>query len=441
MLKGRVQRRPSLPSGLMYLKPWMDIPRSSRLTLNGRYLPGSLVPAWRDLLRSMDAYHGIQKDSFPRLQLRIRVLQKQIKPKAEWIIEGLQRRSFDLVLPTGSLQGFLNVYIRQQAHAKAEYLKVMFGYFARQKKELRDPGELKRELTQHRFTKAPPLPPRPGGNVSTSPAKGWVRAKPSSPLTEMAGRVAVEGRDPYHRTGAEATFRDGALVIKNPDQQQLLGYLKSWVERLEHGYREPFFLYLETTSHCLGYDSDMSHKGLSVTTVHYRDEGGTQAPGGFGLLTFSSKDGKVMEMVGSVTRPFHTWRLGNKVLPGKGIGMFKAYAWTASGEIITGIHRHGLVHHSSVGSGKPVRCAGMIGAIEGKVRFLNNDSGHYQPTGQQLWRLAKYLEEMGALHDEFEMDEAARGRTIRLRDLQGPAPDWLRGRPGITIGGHRSRKK
>ena len=52
----------------------------------------------------------------------------------------------------------------------------------------------------------------------------------------------------------------------------------------------------------------------------------------------------------------------------------------------------GTFHHSSFLSGKPVLCAGEIEIRNGRVRYVDNGSGHYRPTTQQLLQCLNVLE-------------------------------------------------
>jgi len=81
-------------------------------------------------------------------------------------------------------------------------------------------------------------------------------------------------------------------------------------------------------------------------------------------------------------------------------GAKNAYAWTKDKFVFAAAHRVGNLHHSSFVSGDAVRCAGMIGVKKGKVTWLDNDSGHYQPTTQHLRNFVNHL----ASHQVFAPD-------------------------------------
>lgn len=52
-------------------------------------------------------------------------------------------------------------------------------------------------------------------------------------------------------------------------------------------------------------------------------------------------------------------------------------------------------NHSSFNAGKEVICAGMLKFSNGRLKYIDNNSGHYQPTKQNLIEALKLLEESG----------------------------------------------
>jgi hypothetical protein len=55
----------------------------------------------------------------------------------------------------------------------------------------------------------------------------------------------------------------------------------------------------------------------------------------------------------------------------------------------------GKYHHSSLSAGGPVRFAGTIAVMNGVLRELSNQSGHYRPNGPQTLRAMRWLQESG----------------------------------------------
>ena len=55
------------------------------------------------------------------------------------------------------------------------------------------------------------------------------------------------------------------------------------------------------------------------------------------------------------------------------------YVITPDGEIrVSRFSRHGLIHHSSLASGGPLRAAGQMWVVDGVIRAIDLESGHYR---------------------------------------------------------------
>ncbi|MDG7053036.1 MAG: hypothetical protein LKM45_04095, partial [Wolbachia endosymbiont of Alcedoecus sp.] len=66
-----------------------------------------------------------------------------------------------------------------------------------------------------------------------------------------------------------------------------------------------------------------------------------------------------------------------------------AYVITLDGKLVT--HQHINVNksewayrHSTLAGGKPVLCSGLMKVKEGKITYIDNNSGHYKPTSTNL---------------------------------------------------------
>jgi hypothetical protein len=59
----------------------------------------------------------------------------------------------------------------------------------------------------------------------------------------------------------------------------------------------------------------------------------------------------------------------------------------------TSNHSGGTLNHCSFLSGRPVMCAGNIGITNGIIGYIDNGSGHYRPTQQNLLKCLKALKE------------------------------------------------
>ncbi|WCR58179.1 hypothetical protein [Wolbachia endosymbiont of Ctenocephalides felis wCfeJ] len=74
-----------------------------------------------------------------------------------------------------------------------------------------------------------------------------------------------------------------------------------------------------------------------------------------------------------------------------------AYVVTLDGKLIT--HQHINVNksewayrHSTLAGGKPVLCSGLMKVKDGKITYIDNNSGHYKPTSANLYNAVKKLE-------------------------------------------------
>jgi len=73
----------------------------------------------------------------------------------------------------------------------------------------------------------------------------------------------------------------------------------------------------------------------------------------------------------------------------------------------------GEIQHSSILHGKPVVCAGMIRVEQGILKYIDNDSGHYKPSPDQL------KEALRCLRDEHGVDIS--GVSYMYKDATGKA--------------------
>lgn len=74
-----------------------------------------------------------------------------------------------------------------------------------------------------------------------------------------------------------------------------------------------------------------------------------------------------------------------------------AYVMTLDGRLI--VHEHINVgkieysyRHSTLAGGKPVLCSGLIKIVDGKIAYIDNNSGHYKPKQANLYNAIKKLE-------------------------------------------------
>jgi len=72
-------------------------------------------------------------------------------------------------------------------------------------------------------------------------------------------------------------------------------------------------------------------------------------------------------------------------------------------------------NHSSFNAGKDVVCAGMIKVVNGRLRYIDNNSGHYKPPRRNLHSAIKLLSECGVdmyMGVQVGMKEQVRGELV-----------------------------
>ncbi len=74
-----------------------------------------------------------------------------------------------------------------------------------------------------------------------------------------------------------------------------------------------------------------------------------------------------------------------------------AYVITLDGKLVT--HEHINVNksewayrHSTLAGGRPVLCSGLMKVVNGKITYIDNNSGHYKPGSANLYNAVKKLE-------------------------------------------------
>ncbi|WCR58909.1 MAG: hypothetical protein PG978_000323 [Wolbachia endosymbiont of Ctenocephalides felis wCfeF] len=74
-----------------------------------------------------------------------------------------------------------------------------------------------------------------------------------------------------------------------------------------------------------------------------------------------------------------------------------AYVITLDGKLVTRQHinvNEGELacRHSTLAGGKPVLCSGLMKVVDGKITYIDNNSGHYKPEPANLYKAVKKLE-------------------------------------------------
>lgn len=80
--------------------------------------------------------------------------------------------------------------------------------------------------------------------------------------------------------------------------------------------------------------------------------------------------------------------------------------------------QRGKFHHSSLAGGEAVRFAGTIAVMNGVLREVSNQSGHYKPTGPQTLKGLRWLESQGI--------------SLRQTNLTGAAAHFFSGTYKMT---------
>jgi hypothetical protein len=103
----------------------------------------------------------------------------------------------------------------------------------------------------------------------------------------------------------------------------------------------------------------------------------------------------------------------------------------------------GAFFHSAYMAGHKVICAGCITVVQGKLTYINNASGHYQPNEQQLALAVQAIQAQGVNVADLKVQRVNPGRTSRA-DLFFPsqlAPAFLKAQQGAGFMTPKSDKK
>jgi hypothetical protein len=356
-------------------------------------------------IREIRNYHKIPKDDYSTLDHRRKKL-KAISKKAarllkEWgLRDGAEQRTintintFDLKgnpitmqRSNYAQQGLARTLltIQRRALRKAAYLKVLKQYYA--SKSARDVSLFRSIIGQPHAT--------------------------NGDLIGLHSGTRLEQLDPMHR-GMEIT--DKALVF-DPNTR-LLSSIDDVNERLDvfpQAFADwfngnsgiPFFLWLENTSVCTGDNkADSGNDVLSKVSYSRLDKKKLQVhPKAQDPMVMVGYIGYAAKIMAGVPggRKVGVCDTSSYHSQGKADPGWAAFAFSEHYELFLARHEAGQWHHSSFLSGNPVRCAGMIKIIQGKVKGVNNHSGHYRPRPRHLYNFIKYLDKFNVLSDTCEV--------------------------------------
>jgi filamentous hemagglutinin len=113
---------------------------------------------------------------------------------------------------------------------------------------------------------------------------------------------------------------------------------------------------------------------------------------------------------------------GGKLVDSNGTALDGDYIFVVDqqGRLIASPPHEGVIHHSSLGAGKPVLAAGTIKATDGKIETLSNQSGHYRPSTESFEHLLVELEHQGVSFDP----EKGRALAVKLKTDPNGGFSW-----------------
>ena len=240
-------------------------------------------------------------------------------------------------------------------------------------------------------------------------------------LVRMKPEVLMERVDPWHRD-YEASFDLEANKYgfkANRGSSVYAAALYQWLNDNKHA-NTPFFVWLEGHYVCTNVADPRLEEGAYTETdghvSYYRTD-----------LELSQKTHLVSPRNGSLWafRVAQDGEVDVSLFDTQHVkGMMKtsrkeAYVWSRDGFIFAAEHIGGKFHHSSLVSGKKVKCAGMINVLGGKVKLVDNDSGHYKPEARHLRTFVEFLDRQSAFTaDARIIDKSTKPETrVSLKDF------------------------
>jgi hypothetical protein len=336
---------------------------------------------------------------------------------------------------------WITKWLCDQAAAKAGYLEVIVRYYQDNEAYVKDASAFLNELKSRRAEVSMPLNP-------THSDTSWKTARPGETLVGLHGGVKMERMDPCHRA-YEFKFNEGRVVPGTGTTQEIC--LQEWVDRVNRGEDvAPFFVYIETGDLFFNYNTaaveDGSHPGCAqCPAIKYYKTNSGELNADVSLLRITGDSLVLRVDANSNSTPFDT----DAITPKQSLKGTRdeahgrktmAYNWSRHGELLVGLHMEFEFHHSSFASGQLVRCAGMLGGRAGKIYWVDNDSGHYRPPTQNLWRLVKTLDDQGALSTDCRIYNAAASDDSPQKQPAGIDYKAFLANPterGFALGGHR----
>ncbi|WP_319525610.1 hypothetical protein [uncultured Desulfosarcina sp.] len=252
----------------------------------------------------------------------------------------------------------------------------------------------------------------------------------TSNFVGLGAHVVMERVDPWHRPIENNIDADRQNPVGKAEGNEISVAFGRWAAAQTDA---PFFVWLEGHGICTGIYEDQglleaidhgSIQQLSGTVKYGQSstlataiENGTlyvysmQADNTLQKTSFDTQAAK-----GASAKSDELQKFGNHPYP------VYAYAWSRDGVIFTNIHQTGQIHHSSLLSGKKVQCSGMIAVENGKVRSVDNNSGHYQPQFRHLKNFVRFLQANNVFAPNARVREETAKKAYTVQEFLAAAP-------------------
>jgi hypothetical protein len=265
-------------------------------------------------------------------------------------------------------------------------------------------------------------------------------------LVGMNRGIIMERIDPWHRD-FEMKFADGNNV---PMATQEKVFAMAFTQWIEFGRKSnlPFFIWAEGHYMCTEaldddtYDMTQGQTGNYSALISSRGQvaykqSDKELSADINMLWAESSQlftyhfvvgrGFIYQVYDTTSTPLITDGVvvdKNHGRPGTvqhQAGPKNAYVWGKDKALYAAGHRTGKLHHSSFLAGDAVRCAGMIGVANGKVTWIDNDSGHYQPGTRHLHNLVSYLDRYQVFTPNAVVYDMAANKSTSVKAFLKPA--------------------
>lgn len=374
--------------------------------------------------RELRAYHTIQKDNLQLFIVRRNKLRALAAMAGEFIGQygweagyattwARQNSKFDRHQNLARLA----LTIHNRGLAKADYLDTLYNFYS--KSQMGSTNENLFDLLSQQ-------------QMRTSATLGVVTG------------VLLEKLDPLHRNFESIKMdQDGNLAPFPPGMPSTISVsFHEWLAEYNNAPADTphFFVWLENQPVCR--DDGLGATVKDVEAVRYGDERLDWCK----ILLFGSpvywKDSclsgeKQLADTAQINPSMTGKSVKDYTLPGEApvqVGGAVAYIWDTTSTIFLFAHEGGKQHHSSANKGNLVQCAGTMIIRNGKIVFVDTDSGHYQPDREHLVSFCNFLQKgFGLTDDDVVSHFGAEGRFIAMTWRQLKVRSGL----GRQIGSHR----